>query len=79
MVVLTFIIHSKQFFLLFIEISFVAPEVHFDTIQTAIESHLAQVNTLPPSDAVREQKNIFLRIFLVQYCQNLRNITPLEI
>jgi len=36
------------------------------------------INPLPPSDAVRQQKKIFLRIFSVQYCLNLKNITPLE-
>jgi len=29
------------------------------------------VNPLPPSDAVRQQKKIFLRIFSVLYCLNL--------
>jgi len=28
------------------------------------------VNPLPPSNAVRKRKNLFLRIFLVQYCKN---------
>jgi len=36
------------------------------------------VNPLPPSDAVRKQKKVFYRIFLVQYCHALKNITPLE-
>ena len=37
------------------------------------------LNPPPPSDAVRKQgKNIFQRIFLVQYCHNLKNITPLR-
>jgi len=35
-------------------------------------------NPLPPSDAVRKQKILFWRIFLVQFCQNLKNITLLE-
>jgi len=34
----------------------------FDVINT--------LNPLPPSDAVRQQKEIFLRIFSVQYCLN---------
>jgi len=36
------------------------------------------INPAPPSDAVRQQKKIFLRIFSVQYCLSLKNITPLE-
>jgi len=36
------------------------------------------LNPLPPSDAVRQQKKIFLRIFSVQYRLNLKNITPLK-
>jgi len=31
-------------------------------------------NPLPPSDAVRKQKKVFYRIFLVQYYQNFKNI-----
>jgi len=31
------------------------------------------LNPLPPSDAVRKQKNLFPRIFLVQYCHKLIN------
>jgi len=33
---------------------------------------------LPPSDAVQKQKHLFKRIFSVQYCHNLKNITPRE-
>ena len=36
------------------------------------------INPLPPSDAVRKQKHLFLRIFSVQYSHNLKIITPLE-
>jgi len=36
-----------------------------------------EFNPLPPSDAVRKH-TLFKRIILVQYCQNLKNITPLE-
>jgi len=35
-------------------------------------------NPQPASKAVRKQKNLVKRIFLVQYCHNLKNITPLE-
>jgi len=35
-------------------------------------------NPLPPSDAVWQQKKIFLWIFSVQFCLNLKNIKPLE-
>jgi len=35
--------------------------------------------TLPPSDVVRIQKQLFQRISSVQYCHNLKNMTPLEI
>jgi len=35
-------------------------------------------NPLTPRDAVRKQKNLSLRAFLVQHCQNLKNITRLE-
>ena len=33
-------------------------------------------NPLPPSDAVRKQMEIFLRIFSVQYCHSLKNYHP---
>jgi len=36
------------------------------------------VNPPPPSDAFRKQKKMFWRIFSVQYCHTLKNITPLE-
>jgi len=39
---------------------------------------LLRLNPLSPSDAVRQQKKIFQRIFSVQYCLNSKNITPLE-
>jgi len=35
-------------------------------------------NPLPPSDAVRQQKNIFYRLFSVQYCHNLKRYRPHE-
>jgi len=34
------------------------------------------INPLPASDAVREQKILFYRIFLVQYCHNLKKYHP---
>jgi len=36
------------------------------------------LNSLPPSDVVRNQKHLFWRIFSVQYCRTLKNITPLK-
>jgi len=38
----------------------------------------SELNAQPPRDAVRKQKNVILRMFLVQYCHPLKDITPLE-
>ena len=46
------------------------------SVSRTMESKI--INSLPPSDAVPKQKKIFKRLSLVQYCQNLKNITPLE-
>jgi len=37
---------------------------------------IAKINPLPPSDAVRQQKKIFWRIFSVQYCHNIKESHP---
>jgi len=37
---------------------------------------LTTFNPLPPSDAVRQQKKLFYRIFSVQYCRNLKKYHP---
>jgi len=45
----------------------------------AIPSFLDAVTFLPhyrTSDAIRKQKNLFLRLFPVQYWHSLKNITP---
>jgi len=47
-------------------------EVHCETVIVLF------IDPLPPSDAVRQKKKIFLRIFSVQYRLNLENITPLK-
>jgi len=44
----------------------------------SISKSIKLLNPLPPSDAVGQQKKIFLRIFSNEYCLNLKNITPLE-
>jgi len=47
--------------------------------QANLVNFLFGLNPLPPSDAVRQQKKIFYRIFSFQYFLNLKNILPLEI
>jgi len=41
-------------------------------------THRTALNPLPPSDAVRKQKTLFYRTFLVQYCHIFKKFTPLE-
>jgi len=48
------------------------------TFRTEPLKSVESVNPLPPSDAVRKQKNLLLRIFSVQYYHNLKNTTPLK-
>jgi len=50
------------------------PILGFDIL---IQFEIHQPSTAP-SDADRKQKKLFSRMFLVQYCLNLKNIARLE-
>jgi len=74
--------HTGNFYKIYINYLFYYPDLTHIITRIAFPNlgtlSLADFNPLPTSDTVRGQKNLFWRIFLVQHCHNLKNITPLE-